>query len=90
MFWNDREQGWELPKPKAAGKVTSLPCPVCQKPLEEHTYVKEGAEKVMLRCSDESARQKKDHKEAVYFQSSKGGFWSPKFGTVDYSVTGGS
>ncbi|WP_179228729.1 type I DNA topoisomerase [Leptolyngbya ohadii] len=90
MFWNDRSQGWELPKPKAAGKVTSLPCPVCQKPLEEHTYVKEGVEKVMLRCSDDSARQQKNHKEAVYFQSSKGGFWSPKFGTVDYSVTGGS
>ncbi|MEP0913759.1 type I DNA topoisomerase [Leptolyngbya sp. GB1-A1] len=89
MFWNDREQGWELPKPKTAGKITTIPCPVCQKPMEEHIYSKNGAEKVMLRCSDESARQKRDHKEAVYFQSSKGGFWSPKFGAIDHSLMGG-
>jgi len=82
MFWNDRAGGWEAPKPKSeAGQVTEYPCPVCKKPLEEHSYTKDGTDKVMLRCSDAVARQNPKHKEAVYFQTATG-FWSPKFGNL--------
>lgn len=85
MFWSDREEEWQLPKPKVEGKKTDVPCPVCKKLMEEHPYTKDGQDKVMLRCSDAEARKKKC-KDAVYFQSSKGGFWSPKHGELDYKA----
>jgi DNA topoisomerase-1 len=89
MFWSERLKQWEVPQPKSAvvpGKVTEYSCPVCKKPLEEYAYQKNGQQKVMLRCSDNTARQQKKHKEAVYFQTEKG-FWSPKFGDLPQPST---
>lgn len=63
------------------GTLTEYPCPVCQKPLEEYHYSKNGKDKMLLRCSDTVARQKPKHQEAVYFQTTEG-FWSPKFGNL--------
>ncbi|NJR65035.1 MAG: type I DNA topoisomerase [Leptolyngbyaceae cyanobacterium CRU_2_3] len=63
-------------------KLTEHTCPVCCQPLEEYTYPKDGQQKVMLRCSDRKARQESKHKDAVYFHTAKGSFWSPKFGDL--------
>ena len=90
LFWNDRQQQWEAPQSKpvtaateqTAKKQTEYRCPVCQQPLEEYTYQKDGQQKVMLRCSDAQARQNKQHQDAVYFYTAKGHFWSPKFGEL--------
>jgi DNA topoisomerase I len=90
LFWSDRTQQWEPPRRKAASaqvdssaaKLTSYPCPVCGQMLEEHVYQKDGQQKVMLRCSDRTKRQESKHKDAVYFYTTKGNFWSPKFGDL--------
>ena len=84
MFWSERSGVWEPPKPKSEavpGTLTEYPCPVCQKPLEEYHYSKNGKDKMLLRCSDTVARQKPKHQEAVYFQTAEG-FWSPRFGNL--------
>jgi DNA topoisomerase I len=91
LFWSDRTQQWELPRSKSApnqveapsGKLTDYPCPVCRKPLEERVYHKDGQQKVMLWCSDRQSRQESKHKDAVYFYTAKGSFWSPKFGELN-------
>lgn len=94
LFWNDRQQQWEPPRPQSASpspsqpaeppavQLTEHPCPVCSKPLEEYPYHKDGQAKVMLRCSDRQARQEDGHRDAVYFYTAKGSFWSPKFGVL--------
>ncbi|MGI0484174.1 type I DNA topoisomerase [Pantanalinema rosaneae CENA516] len=84
LFWNDRSATWEAPRPlteKAPTQLTEYPCPICQMPLEEYSYQKDGQAKVMLRCSDAKARQQKPHEGAVYFQTANG-FWSPRFGEL--------
>lgn len=90
LFWSDRDKQWEQPRSKTAdGKstgrppitITTLPCPVCPKPLEEYRYEKDGQPKSLLRCSDPSSRNDKKHKEAVYFKT-QSGWWSPKFGNL--------
>ncbi|HEY9844688.1 MAG TPA: hypothetical protein V6D03_00660, partial [Candidatus Caenarcaniphilales bacterium] len=90
LFWSDREKQWEQPRSKTSdGRSTGRPpvtitthaCPVCPKPLEEYRYEKEGQQKSLLRCSDPSARNDKQHKEAVYFKT-QNGWWSPKFGDL--------
>ncbi|MFM7423564.1 MAG: DNA topoisomerase I, partial [Elainella sp.] len=85
LFWSERSRAWEAPKPKSAdlppAQVTEHACPVCQKPLEEYAYEKEGQVKRLLRCSDAKARSNSKHKEAVYFQTAQG-WWSPKFGNL--------
>lgn len=86
MFWSSSTNQWEQPKAKVAGKKIDVACPVCNQPMEEYHYSKGGKDKIMLRCSDESARKKPDYKDAVYFQSTKGGFWSPTFGELDYEL----
>ncbi|MBE9179104.1 type I DNA topoisomerase [Oculatella sp. LEGE 06141] len=90
LFWSDRTQQWEQPRSKTvpgqaepSGKLTSYPCPVCRQPLEEHTYQKDGQQKVMLRCSERTKRQEGKHKDAVYFYTTDGRFWSPKFGDLN-------
>lgn len=65
-----------------AAQLTEHSCPVCSKPLEEHHYQKDGQAKVMLRCADRQARQEDGHRDAVYFYTAKGSFWSPKFGIL--------
>jgi DNA topoisomerase I len=64
---------------KPPAKTTKFPCPVCKKPMEEYSYVKDGQNKTMLRCSTPESRNDPKHKEAVYFNTAKG-WWSPKFG----------
>ncbi len=84
MFWSARSRQWELPSAKQEDHeiiLTQYPCPVCQKPLEQYDYVKEGQPKKLLRCSDSKMRALKNHKDAVYFFS-QGRWWSPKFGEI--------
>jgi DNA topoisomerase I len=85
LFWSDRTKQWEAPKsaatsPAAPATPTAHACPVCQQPLEEYRYTKEGQQKSLLRCSS-PARQDKKHQEVVYFQTAKG-WWSPKLGEL--------
>lgn len=90
MFWSERDKKWQLPHKGQTNsqsvettnaQITQYPCPICQKPLEEYHYQKEGLAKSLLRCSDSNARRNSKHKEAVYFHTAKG-WWSPKFGEL--------
>ncbi|TAF09870.1 MAG: type I DNA topoisomerase [Nostocales cyanobacterium] len=90
LFWSDFNKKWEAPKtktssdenaPKASAKITAYPCPVCQKPLEEYSYIKDGQNKTMLRCSGQESWKDKKHKDVAYFHTAKG-WWSPKFGNL--------
>jgi DNA topoisomerase-1 len=64
-------------------EVTSFACPVCGKPLAKFPYAKDGVDKVMLKCADVQARQRKDHVDVVFFWSSQEKWWSKKFGDLD-------
>ncbi|MDD1415787.1 hypothetical protein MEN41_14470, partial [Dolichospermum sp. ST_con] len=46
-------------------------------------YTKDGVDKVMLKCADAQARQRKD---VVFFWSSQEKWWSKKFGDLDESA----
>jgi DNA topoisomerase-1 len=90
LFWSDHARKWEPPRHKAETALSTPPlllqlsayaCPVCQKPMEEYSYDKDGQSKRLLRCSDPQARSARQHKQAVYFQTPKG-WWSPKFGEL--------
>lgn len=90
LFWSDFNKSWQPPRTQEAktenqtqSRVTlsSYPCPVCKKPLEEYSYTKDGQSKTMLRCSAAS-RQDKKHKDVAYFSTAKG-WWSPKFGELN-------
>ncbi len=90
LFWSDFNKTWQPPLTKAVQaenqqkppvKMTAYPCPVCKKPLEEYSYIKEGHSKKMLRCSDPQARKDTKHKDVAYFSTQKG-WWSPKFGEI--------
>ncbi|MTJ14346.1 type I DNA topoisomerase [Anabaena sp. UHCC 0187] len=96
LFWSDFNKKWEAPKtktssdenaPKPAKKITAYPCPVCQKPLEEYSYIKDGQNKTMLRCSGQESWKDKKHKDVAYFHTAKG-WWSPKFGNLNNIVSG--
>ncbi|WP_071192700.1 type I DNA topoisomerase [Trichormus sp. NMC-1] len=91
LFWSDFNKKWEAPKtktspdenaPKPSAKITAYPCPVCQKPLEEYSYIKDGQNKTMLRCSGQDSWKDKKHKDVAYFNTAKG-WWSPKFGNLN-------
>jgi DNA topoisomerase I len=86
MFWSDRSNEWQLPQPKTSqlspAKLTAHLCPVCQKPLEEYSYNKDGQAKSMLRCADAAARTKPNHKDVAYFRGKEGQWWSPKLGNL--------
>ncbi|MBD2514475.1 type I DNA topoisomerase [Nostoc sp. FACHB-973] len=91
LFWSDFNKTWEQPRnkvpkdesvPKPQAKLTSYSCPVCKKPLEEYSYIKEGQNKTMLRCSNPQSRQDKKHQDVAYFSTQKG-WWSPKFGELN-------
>ncbi|MBW4671599.1 MAG: type I DNA topoisomerase [Cyanomargarita calcarea GSE-NOS-MK-12-04C] len=89
LFWSDRTKAWEAPRSNRKGanpekppaKITTYPCPVCKKPLEEYSYMKDGQSKVMLRCSEPQSRNDNKHKDVAYFTTQKG-WWSPKFGEM--------
>jgi DNA topoisomerase-1 len=90
MFWSDRSNEWQLPQAKTEQsspvKLTEHLCPVCQKPLEEYSYSKDGQAKSMLRCSDAAARAKHKHKDVAYFRGKEGQWWSPKLGNLGANV----
>ncbi|KAF3887746.1 MULTISPECIES: type I DNA topoisomerase [Nostocales] len=90
LFWSEYSKTWEAPRSKATtgespqkppAQITEYPCPVCKKPLEEYSYVKEGQSKKMLRCSDPKSRNDQKHKDVAFFTTQKG-WWSPKFGEL--------
>ena len=90
LFWSDNSKMWEVPRTKASvgenqqkpqALLTSYSCPVCKKPLEEYSYIKDGQSKTMLRCSQPQSRQDNKHKDVAYFSTQKG-WWSPKFGEL--------
>lgn len=99
LFWSDWHKRWEPPQEKSSDRppqapaitqLTAYPCPVCQQPLEEYHYTKEGKAKRLLRCSavhgkaktgDRPNAQQRKHQDVVYFQTAKG-WWSPKFGEL--------
>lgn len=90
LFWSDFNKTWEQPRKtrsesvnsqKSSTKLTSYPCPVCKKPLEEYSYIKDGQNKTMLRCSAKESWKDKKHQDVAYFNTAKG-WWSPKFGNL--------
>ena len=89
LFWSEFSRQWEPPRQKtmeslrnqADALLTQHPCPVCKKLMEEYSYEKEGQPKKLLRCSDAKVRGDRKHKDAVYFQTSKG-WWNPKLGEL--------
>ncbi|MBD2353321.1 type I DNA topoisomerase [Tolypothrix sp. FACHB-123] len=89
LFWNEFNKAWEAPRnqetatkqEKPPSKITTYPCPVCKKCLEEYSYTKDGQPKTMLRCSQPQSRQDKKHKDVAYFHTQKG-WWSPKYGEL--------
>ncbi|MBE9248554.1 type I DNA topoisomerase [Dolichospermum sp. LEGE 00240] len=91
LFWSDFSKKWEAPKsktstnenaPKPSAKITAYPCPVCKKPLEEYSYIKDGQNKTMLRCSGQDSWKDTKHKDVAYFHTAKG-WWSPKLGNLN-------
>ncbi len=92
MFWSERTSEWQMPQaktePSSPAKLTEHPCPVCQKPLEEYHYTKDGQAKSMLRCSDAEARSKPKHKDIAYFRGKEGAWWSPKLGNLECCLGG--
>ena len=72
-------------KAKANGTVSlsEYQCPVCKKRLERYDYKKNGKEKSLLRCSDSRARNKSNHKNAVFVLTCQGNWWNEKFGQLD-------
>lgn len=91
LFWSEYNKRWEAPQAKspqpesAKSKLTDAPCPVCQKPLGQFSYQKDGQTKMLLRCSDPKSRHDTKHKDIVYFQTEKG-WWSPKLGELGVVV----
>lgn len=83
LFWSDRAKQWQMPQARSEQqpKTTAYPCPVCQKPLEQYGYLKDGEQKQLLRCSDAKARGDRKHNDAVFYQS-QGHWWSPKYGQL--------
>jgi DNA topoisomerase-1 len=69
-------------KPKGTTTSSEYICPVCSCNLEQYDYVKEKKQKSLLRCSNPESRNKSDHKEAVFFKTSNGNWWSKKFGEI--------
>lgn len=67
-----------------AANLTKFPCPVCKTPLSEYSYVKDGQNKTMLRCSNPDSHNDSKHKDVAYFNTAKG-WWSPKFGELNSS-----
>ena len=51
--------------------------------MAKFPYGKDGEDKVMLKCGDVQARQRKDHADVVFFWSSQEKWWSKKFGDLD-------
>lgn len=90
MFFNVSTLQYELsgstkakssPRPNSRSQHS---CPVCSSPLERYEYVKNGENKVMLRCSNPKTKQNKC-KEVAFFKSKTGNWWSPKFGEISGS-----
>ena len=88
MFWNPQKKGYELPYSQRQSdpqSFTDHPCPSCGALLIKHSYQKEGASKVMLRCSLLENRKGKC-KDVAFFKTREGDFWSPKYGVLKVPV----
>ena len=92
MFLNVKSKNYELPyserqvAPKAES-LTEHTCPICNSALERYEYIKNGQNKVMLRCPNPKTRQTKC-KEVAFFESKTGNWWSPKLGEMPLTGTG--
>lgn len=80
---NSRSSSSTKSKPKARSKsyltITDKLCPVCNSPLAEKSYNKNGKTKKMLVCSNGS--RDPSHKNVVFFRS-RDKWWSPTFGEI--------
>lgn len=87
MFLNVKTGTYELPysqrqqTPKPDSPAAEYPCPLCGVPMERYEYTKDGENKVMWRCSNPETRRT-SCQEVAFFQSKRGGWWSPKFGEL--------
>ena len=70
-------------KTNRTATLTEYECPVCKKQLERYDYTKNRKEKSLLRCSDSQARNKSNHKNAVFFLTCQGNWWNKKFGQLN-------
>ncbi len=80
--YNSRTKAASKSRPKrepVPSKKSKHLCPLCNSPLVERAYQKNGQTKKMLLCS--SSKAKKPHQDVVFFQS-KGKWWSPKLGEL--------
>ena len=90
MFLNVKTGTYELPysqrtqtpKPDSpASPASEYPCPLCRTPLERYEYTREGQTKIMWRCSNPETKRT-SCQEVAFFESKRGGWWSPKFGEL--------
>ena len=69
-------------KQKGTTKPSSYKCPICDRNLEQYNYFKDNIPKSLLRCCDPESRKKPSHKQAVFFQTRNGNWWSKEFGEL--------
>lgn len=86
MFFDAKQDKWVKPgesQPTSGGQLTNFSCPVCNKPLQEFPYNKDGQDKVMLRCSHSKGAKDTRHKNVVFFMTKDKKWWSKKYGILD-------
>lgn len=84
LFLDAQTKQWVKPGQKQSKKpenlkLTEFPCPVCQQPLAEIPYKKDGQDKVMLKCSQGTDKK---HQDVAFFMTQKGQWWSKKWGEL--------
>ena len=86
MFYNQKGDQWVQPADKTSSasndKPTDYDCPVCKQKLVEHSYIKDGQTKKMLRCAAAN-NSKRKHKDVAYFWTKNGTWWNKKYGELD-------
>ena len=79
-----RKSSLTKPKPKVKNQssavITNKHCPVCNSPLAERSYNKDGKTKKMLVCS--SGNRNKQCENVVYFFTKNNQWWNPKLGEI--------
>ena len=88
MFYNRSQQKWVQPGTNRTNssntsnnKPTDYDCPVCAQKLVEHSYIKDGQTKKMLRCAAAN-KSKRKHKDVAYFWTKNEKWWSKKYGEL--------
>jgi DNA topoisomerase I len=69
-------------KPIGTSVPSEFKCPICGSNLEQYNYIKEKKQKSLLRCSNPKSRKQSNHKQAVFFKTRSGNWWSKKFGAL--------